>query len=69
MSCDDNHDARAKDREKRRSLPIADQGQGRDANDAQTAELEKAKSEPVAPIYWRSAEERERGGPAPGAAN
>jgi Fe-S-cluster-containing dehydrogenase component/anaerobic selenocysteine-containing dehydrogenase len=49
MSCDDNKEARTKDRAKRRSLPIAGQSS--------------------TPTYWRSAAERERVGPAPGAAN
>jgi len=49
MSCDDNHEARTKDRAKRRSLPIAGQQSS--------------------PKYWRSAEERDRKSPVPGAAN
>jgi molybdopterin-containing oxidoreductase family iron-sulfur binding subunit len=57
MSCDDNHEARAKDRAKRRSLPLAD---------AATAPAAKSAS---APKYWRSAQERDRQGSAPGAAN
>ena len=66
MSCDDNHDARAKDREKRRSLPIADQGQGRDANDAQTAPTSRSRLRRSTGAAPRSAI---AGGPAPGAAN
>ncbi len=56
MSCDDNHEARAKDRAKRRSLPLAD---------AATAPTQKVS----APKYWRSAAERDRKGPPVGAAN
>jgi MoCo/4Fe-4S cofactor protein with predicted Tat translocation signal len=43
MSCDDNHEARAKDRERRRSLPLFDGGK-------------RASSSPK---YWRSAAELE----------
>jgi len=60
MSCDDNHEARAKDRAKRRSLPMAAA-----APAAATPNL----STPSTPKYWRSAAERDRLGPAPGAAN
>jgi molybdopterin-containing oxidoreductase family iron-sulfur binding subunit len=56
MSCDDNHEARAKDRERRRSLPMVD-GEKR-------AEARASSS----PKYWRSAAELEGQGPT-GAAN
>ena len=46
MSCDENHDARAKDRA-RRSLPVVGQG-------ADKAELSAPRA------YWRSIEERDR---------
>jgi molybdopterin-containing oxidoreductase family iron-sulfur binding subunit len=55
MSCDDNHEARAKDRARRRSLPIIKTGTGQGA--AST------------PLYWTSAEDRARTGPPPGAAS
>ncbi|HEY7371046.1 MAG TPA: Fe-S-cluster-containing hydrogenase [Polyangia bacterium] len=54
MSCDDNHEARAKDRDKRglaRSLPIVGQNAA------------------SPPRYWTSAEDRARTAPIPGAAN
>ena len=57
MSCDDNHEARAKDRAKRRSLPIAGTSES------------PATRESSAPKYWRSAAERDRKGPPVGAAN
>ena len=50
MSCDDNKEARAKDRQKRRSLPIV------------TAEAPRPSTATAAgapPRYWRSIEERE----------
>jgi molybdopterin-containing oxidoreductase family iron-sulfur binding subunit len=55
MSCDDNHEARAKDRA-RRSLPIAG-----GAGPSQGPEQDRP--------YWRSIEERSRLLPVPGAAN
>ena len=55
MSCDDNHEARAKDREKRRSLPIA-------------GEQAKSGTKSATPKYWRSAAEHDGQGPQ-GAAN
>jgi Fe-S-cluster-containing dehydrogenase component len=54
MSCDDNHEARSKDRAKRRSLPIASASASAPASP---------------PKYWRSAAERDRKGPPVGAAN
>jgi len=57
MSCDDNHEARAKDRAKRRSLPVVDAG------------TVKASQTSSSPAYWTSAEDRARTGPVPGAAN
>ena len=55
MSCDDNKEARAKDREQRRSLPI----------------VNKTVAAPAASgdRLWRSLEERDRVGAMPGAAN
>jgi Fe-S-cluster-containing dehydrogenase component/anaerobic selenocysteine-containing dehydrogenase len=50
MSCDDNKDARAKDRDRRRSLPIV-----KASAPAQSASNAAAKR---APKYWRSIEER-----------
>ena len=58
MSCDDNHEARAKDRENRRSLRVVDAG---------TPAGPRASSS--SPTYWTSAEDRARTGPVPGAAN
>ena len=61
MSCDDNHDARAKDREKRRSLPIA--AEASSAADGRPQSQPRRRPTGAAP---RSAIAR---GPAPGAAN
>ena len=58
MSCDDNHEARAKDRARRRSLPVVE-----------TPAAKGGSGSSSAPKYWRSREERDRQGPAPGAAN
>jgi len=57
MSCDENHEARAKDRN-RRSLPVV-------SNDASAV----ASNGRMTRRYWRSVEERNRLGAAPGAAN
>ena len=54
---DDNHEARAKDRKRRRSLPVVD----KDARAPARARAE--------PSLWRSIEERDRVGATPGAAN
>ena len=61
MSCDDNHEARAKDRERRRSLPIA----GQNGKDAGVGSVDASAGKK----YWRSAVERDRQGPPVGAAN
>jgi Fe-S-cluster-containing dehydrogenase component len=61
MSCDDNHEARAKDRAKRRSLPILDRTNGQRESAASSAS--------PSPKYWRSAAERDRKGAPVGAAN
>ncbi|HVR01680.1 MAG TPA: TAT-variant-translocated molybdopterin oxidoreductase [Polyangia bacterium] len=50
MSCDDNKEARAKDRQKRRSLPIVT---------AEAPRPSTATAARAAPRYWRSIEERE----------
>ena len=57
MSCDENHEAREKDRARRRSLPVIGQSAG--ANDA---------GSPAPRAYWRSIEERNRP-TTPGTAN
>src|SRR5579862_5171639 len=50
MSCDDNKDARAKDRQKRRSLPIVK---------ASASGAPQPAAAKRAPKYWRSIEERD----------
>src|SRR5579863_6177161 len=50
MSCDENKEARARDREKRRSLPVV---QDRPPD-------RSSEPQPNAPRYWRSLEERDR---------
>ena len=58
MSCDDNKEARANDRERRHSLPVVDKN---------------VANKNVAPAgsnrLWRSLDERDRQGAMPGAAN
>ena len=61
MSCDDNHEARSKDRAKRKSLPTIDAGTLRGSR---TPDRAAGK-----PKYWTSAEDRARTAPVPGAAN
>jgi molybdopterin-containing oxidoreductase family iron-sulfur binding subunit len=65
MSCDDNHEARAKDRA-RRSLPVV--GSGGAASSAAASSAASAAQSPAARKLWRSIEERSRA-VTPGAAN
>ena len=60
MSCDDNKEARAKDRQKRRSLPIVTAEAPRPSTAAAAqAAAPRQSSRVAAPRYWRSIEERE----------
>jgi MoCo/4Fe-4S cofactor protein with predicted Tat translocation signal len=62
MSCDENHEARAKDRARRRSLPVIGQSGGEGKAEGHAADAHAADAhglEAHAPrAYWRSIEER-----------
>ena len=67
MSCDDNHEARAKDRV-RRSLPVVSSGSGSRPGESGAGHGAAAAASASARQLWRSIEERTRA-ITPGAAN